>query len=105
MRADSCRASCCAQAITSMRTCSNRAIVTYCLLSVILSVVCYLICCLQGFLYGRLCPGDNEYAHPLDMVPIVDLNEVRVVPRGEEAGQKLMMMDITVCVTPLMVPM
>ncbi|KAG1658854.1 hypothetical protein FOA52_008811 [Chlamydomonas sp. UWO 241] len=34
---------------------------------------------MQGFLYGRLCPGDNEYAHPLDIVPIVDLNEARVV--------------------------
>jgi Cu2+-containing amine oxidase len=34
---------------------------------------------MQGFLYGRLCPGDNEYAHPIDMCPIVDLNEERVV--------------------------
>mmetsp|Transcript_22566 Transcript_22566/g.67197 ORF Transcript_22566/g.67197 Transcript_22566/m.67197 type:complete len:731 (-) Transcript_22566:1085-3277(-) len=34
---------------------------------------------MQGFLYGRMCDGDNEYAHPLDMVPIVDLNERRVV--------------------------
>ncbi|GAX75117.1 hypothetical protein CEUSTIGMA_g2561.t1 [Chlamydomonas eustigma] len=34
---------------------------------------------MQGFLYGRLCPGDNEYAHPIDLCPIVDLNEGRVV--------------------------
>ncbi len=34
---------------------------------------------MQGFIYGRTCPGDNEYAHPLDLCPIVDLNEMRVV--------------------------
>ena len=34
---------------------------------------------MQGFLYGRLCPGDNEYAHPLDLSPIVDLNQAKVV--------------------------
>jgi len=34
---------------------------------------------MQGFLYVRTRPGDNEYAHPIDLVPIVDLNAGRVV--------------------------
>ena len=35
---------------------------------------------MQGFLYVRSGdPRDNEYAHPLDLVPLVDLNEERVV--------------------------
>lgn len=29
---------------------------------------------MQGFLYVRSCKADNEYAHPLDMCPLVDLN-------------------------------
>lgn len=34
---------------------------------------------MQGFLYFRNFDIDNEYAHPLDMTPIVDLDERRVV--------------------------
>ncbi|KAJ9530268.1 hypothetical protein QJQ45_023557, partial [Haematococcus lacustris] len=34
---------------------------------------------MQGFLYLRTRAGDNEYAHPLDLVPIVDLNSGQVV--------------------------
>lgn len=34
---------------------------------------------MQGFLYMRHMPGDNEYAHPLDLAPIVDLNTAEVV--------------------------
>lgn len=34
---------------------------------------------LQAFLYVRTCKDDNEYAHPLDLVPLVDLNLGRVV--------------------------
>ena len=34
---------------------------------------------MQGFLYVRGGPEDNEYAHPLDLLPIVDLNLGRVV--------------------------
>ena len=34
---------------------------------------------LQGYLYARACRGDNEYAHPLDLCPLVDLNAGRVV--------------------------
>ena len=36
---------------------------------------------MQGFLYVRDAghPADNEYAHPLDLVPLVDLNAERVV--------------------------
>jgi len=30
------------------------------------------------FTYLKLCPDDNEYAHPLDVVPIVDLNSGEV---------------------------
>lgn len=29
---------------------------------------------MQGFLYVRACKVDNEYAHPLDLCPLVDLN-------------------------------
>eukprot|EP00878_Enallax_costatus_P044330 GHUV01052842.1.p2 GENE.GHUV01052842.1~~GHUV01052842.1.p2 ORF type:complete len:133 (-),score=18.63 GHUV01052842.1:214-612(-) len=34
---------------------------------------------LQGFLYVRTCKSDNEYAHPLDMCPLVDLNLGKVI--------------------------
>ncbi|GFR44735.1 hypothetical protein Agub_g6063 [Astrephomene gubernaculifera] len=35
---------------------------------------------MQGFLYLKLSgPHDNEYAHPLDLVPLVDLNERKVI--------------------------
>lgn len=34
---------------------------------------------MQGFLYVRKCEKDNEYAHPLDLVPLVDLNLGKVV--------------------------
>lgn len=42
---------------------------------------------MQGFLYGRLCPGDNEYAHPLDLSPIVDLNQAKVVHIDMSEGE------------------
>ncbi len=32
----------------------------------------------QVFTYLKLSPDDNEYAHPLDVVPIVDLNSGEV---------------------------
>jgi primary-amine oxidase len=35
--------------------------------------------CSQGFLYVRTSKEDNEYAHPLDLVPLVDLNAGKVV--------------------------
>lgn len=34
---------------------------------------------LQVFMYYKACPNDNEYAHPMDLCPIVDLNEQRVI--------------------------
>lgn len=34
---------------------------------------------MQGFLYQKLSANDNEYAHPLDLVPLVDLNEEAVI--------------------------
>lgn len=34
---------------------------------------------MQGFLYVRACKADNEYAHPLDLCPLVDLNLGKVV--------------------------
>mmetsp|Transcript_39335 Transcript_39335/g.87541 ORF Transcript_39335/g.87541 Transcript_39335/m.87541 type:complete len:691 (-) Transcript_39335:902-2974(-) len=42
---------------------------------------------MQGFLYARHCPGDNEYAHPIDLSPIVDLNERCVVHIDMMKGQ------------------
>lgn len=33
----------------------------------------------QTFLYLRLDPDDNAYAHPIDILPVVDLNTERVV--------------------------
>lgn len=33
---------------------------------------------MQVFTYFKLSPDDNEYAHPLDVVPIVDLNSNKV---------------------------
>lgn len=38
----------------------------------------FLSLCLQVFMYYKACPDDNEYAHPMDLCPIVDLNEQRV---------------------------
>jgi primary-amine oxidase len=29
---------------------------------------------IQAFMYALSCPGDNAYAHPIDFVPIVDLD-------------------------------
>ncbi|KAI8475788.1 MAG: copper amine oxidase [Monoraphidium minutum] len=34
---------------------------------------------MQGFLYVRTSPDDNEYAHPLDLLPLVDLNLGQVI--------------------------
>lgn len=34
---------------------------------------------MQVFTYMKLSPDDNEYAHPLDVVPIVDLNKGEVI--------------------------
>jgi hypothetical protein len=43
----------------------------------LLLCVCVCVCVLlpaQGFLYVRSSKVDNEYAHPLDLCPLVDLN-------------------------------
>jgi Cu2+-containing amine oxidase len=44
---------------------------------------------MQGFLYVRSCKADNEYAHPLDMCPLVDLNlgKVRLLRGGVGVGK------------------
>eukprot|EP00879_Flechtneria_rotunda_P011264 GHRR01011766.1.p1 GENE.GHRR01011766.1~~GHRR01011766.1.p1 ORF type:complete len:590 (+),score=170.84 GHRR01011766.1:1269-3038(+) len=34
---------------------------------------------MQGFLYVRTCKADNEYAHPLDLCPLVDMNLGKVI--------------------------
>lgn len=34
---------------------------------------------LQVFMYYKGCPDDNEYAHPMDLCPVVDLNEQQVI--------------------------
>jgi hypothetical protein len=34
---------------------------------------------MQVFMYYKACPDDNEYAHPMDLCPVVDLNEQRVI--------------------------
>ncbi|KAI8989332.1 copper amine oxidase [Pilobolus umbonatus] len=34
---------------------------------------------MQAFMYMRTCEDDNQYAHPLDFVPIVDVNEMKVI--------------------------
>ncbi|KAF6251268.1 copper amine oxidase [Scenedesmus sp. NREL 46B-D3] len=34
---------------------------------------------MQGYLYVRSCKEDNEYAHPLDLCPLVDLNLGKVI--------------------------
>ncbi|WIA35530.1 hypothetical protein OEZ86_003956 [Tetradesmus obliquus] len=34
---------------------------------------------MQGYLYVRTCKEDNEYAHPLDLCPLVDLNLGKVI--------------------------
>jgi Cu2+-containing amine oxidase len=41
--------------------------------------------CVQGFLYMRSCKADNEYAHPLDLCPLVDLNLGKVRTRTAAA--------------------
>lgn len=30
-------------------------------------------------MYYKACPDDNEYAHPMDLCPVVDLNQRRVI--------------------------
>lgn len=45
----------------------------------VLTVCASVLCWLQGFLYVRTCKSDNEYAHPLDMCPLVDLNLGKVI--------------------------
>eukprot|EP01023_Acetabularia_acetabulum_P066619 TRINITY_DN9016_c0_g2_i1.p1 TRINITY_DN9016_c0_g2~~TRINITY_DN9016_c0_g2_i1.p1 ORF type:complete len:714 (+),score=119.60 TRINITY_DN9016_c0_g2_i1:60-2201(+) len=35
--------------------------------------------CMQTFLYYSSFPNDNAYAHPLDIVPVVDLNEQKII--------------------------
>lgn len=35
--------------------------------------------CMQCFMYMRSCAADNQYAHPLDMLPIIDLNTGKIV--------------------------
>jgi hypothetical protein len=39
-------------------------------------------CPRQGFLYVRSCKTDNEYSHPLDLCPLVDLNLGKVRREG-----------------------
>ncbi|CAM0137855.1 peroxisomal copper amine oxidase [Umbelopsis sp. WA50703] len=34
---------------------------------------------MQGLMYYRLSEDDNQYAHPLDFVPIIDINEMKIV--------------------------
>lgn len=42
----------------------------------------------QTFLYRRDCDGDNHYAHPIDLLPIVDLNARKVVAiEGRNRGK------------------
>lgn len=38
-----------------------------------------LLRCLQVFMYYKASADDNEYAHPMDLCPVVDLNEGRVI--------------------------
>lgn len=50
---------------------------------------CHVWClsvCMQGFLYVRSCKADNEYAHPLDLCPLVDLNLGKVGGRAVCGG-------------------
>ncbi len=39
---------------------------------------------MKGFLYVRTCKADNEYAHPLDLCPLVDLNLGKVRGKGRK---------------------
>ena len=41
---------------------------------------------IQTFMYLRSMPMDNAYAHPLDFLPIVDLNEKKVVQIDKPYG-------------------
>lgn len=34
---------------------------------------------LQIFMYYKACPDDNEYAHPMDLCPVVDLYAGKVI--------------------------
>ena len=34
---------------------------------------------IQTFLYLRSSPNDNHYAHPIDLVPVVDLGTKQVI--------------------------
>lgn len=33
----------------------------------------------QVFMYYKSCPDDNEYAHPMDLCPVVDLHAGKVI--------------------------
>ena len=35
---------------------------------------------MQCFMYVRSCPEDNHYAHPLDLVVVLDMNTKQVAP-------------------------
>jgi primary-amine oxidase len=35
--------------------------------------------CAQVFMYYKACPDDNEYAHPMDLCPVVDLYAGKVI--------------------------
>ena len=35
---------------------------------------------MQCFMYVRSCPEDNHYAHPLDLVVVLDMNTKQVIP-------------------------
>jgi Cu2+-containing amine oxidase len=45
---------------------------------ILLIFITLLSVCLQGFFFLKRGPLDNEYAHPLDLTVIVDLNEEKV---------------------------
>jgi hypothetical protein len=34
---------------------------------------------MQVFMYYKACPDDNEYAHPMDLCPVVDLYAGKVI--------------------------
>lgn len=44
-------------------------------------------CPLQVFFYLKLSPSDNEYAHPMDIVTLVDLSLVRFVVSRVSCGR------------------
>lgn len=49
----------------------------YCAVQTYRSVVCDMV--LQVFMYYKACPDDNEYAHPMDLCPVVDLYAGKVI--------------------------